>query len=203
MPRHKNRTILLVVPWWKRFVLLYLQNNIKLKKLGLIQEKRIFGLCESNWETSHRRTQWMLWCCLSIVYCELLSASPCVTPQHIPSTITGKKHRANQWIPHSSCFQTYPTIEQLVWPWPALPGRWDETLCENSGRKRRCGEACPKTPKVVGPYKDIYLIIKNNNSLLFISSADWSDPIKLLGLLSQSSHNPRSLQKGRNEQQQS
>lgn len=89
-----------------------------------------------------------------IIHC-LLSDSPSLTLCY-PTThllhYYWKKHRVNQRIPNSFCFQKHPTSAIFVWPWPALPGRWDSTLSKNNWWDRRWRDACPRTwlPKLVG-----------------------------------------------------
>lgn len=104
------------IPWWKNAVLIQ-----KTKLFGSGSNKWLFGLQVSNLETFHPRTQWMLWYGLSIVYCQIPPASPCVTPQHIPYTITGKNIG---WTGDSLTLFCFQKHKIFVWPWPAMAGWW-------------------------------------------------------------------------------
>lgn len=104
---------------------------------------------------------------MQLIHC-LLSDSPSLTlcyPTTHPLHYYWKKHRANQWIRNSFCFQKHPTSEIFVWPWPALPGWRDSTLHKNNWWNRRWREACPRTwlPKLVG------LTEHGSHSSLFLS----------------------------------
>lgn len=136
------------IPWWKNAVLL--KSAKKKGHLGFSSKDGIFRLHEWNWKTSPLRTQWMLW---SIVYCRIPSASPCVTPQHIPSPLSGKKTWGEAVNPNSFCFQTHPTSEIFAL---ALVTRAVGTI---DGVK-----VCPRTwlPKVVG-LKELLFPLKDKS----------------------------------------
>lgn len=49
-----------------------------------LQRTPLFGLRASNSETFHPSTYWMLWRCESIVHCQILLQSPCLTRSTSP-----------------------------------------------------------------------------------------------------------------------
>lgn len=103
------------VPWWKNAELsLKKKMQERRRNFGFGSKEGIFGLCVSDQETFHPGTQWMLWCFLSIVYCQRPPSLTLCYPTTHPLHYYWKKHRVNQWIPHLFCFQKYPTSKIFV-----------------------------------------------------------------------------------------
>lgn len=83
--------------------------------------------------------KWLIHCLLS----DFPSLTLCYPTTH-SLLYYWKKHRVNQWISNSFCFQKHPPSEIFVKPWSALPAWWGLTPAKNNWGNWRWCEACPK-----------------------------------------------------------